>query len=456
MPPEKKKRTREAAFKKQLALEQAARAAKLEASGAASSSQTGVSATIKAARKIQAIREEEAQSGKRGKKKDKELSHDKPSPFRYKSFNERLAKVKLNRFSGKQSARMTSGLDSLASAGRKINKRRRLDSVEGAASEDEEDMDDDQSLLYATRFGSALSTWRELNMSLPFVAFLRTAYLRSSSLPMLLHHRDELVSALLVLLEPISLSLQRSGDQDRGQSFAYEPAFDLLPRLAADLGGGEEFVPVFGKCLEAVLRIAGECNKGWTEGDEVRASDIIEFAFASATSLIKVMAPYILRQGNQMLDDQQPDLMRQTWLIFRRYLGYRAQTPAQNVQEEQEGEEAEEEGAEEDKEMDEVPSQPEDSTRPVKLSPHIRRFTSEALAHLVRTAAGMSKQQTQSSAPTTDALASLAQMMIGNVEEALQEVDRQDHEGQKADSTRRAMELARAVASVWAEACKVS
>ena len=424
----------------------------------------------------------------RGKRREKERSiFDKPTGggFKYKSFNERLSAVKLDRIGGQ---RATAGLDPLSASGPPSKKRRIGEKVD-AMDEDEEA----SSSLYKTRFGDALQIWRELNMSLPFIDFTQQASPLASSLPLLIHHRDELVELILTkLLRPAvgneSASLQTeagSSTAQAGQYHAYAPAFDLIPRIALDLGAGAEFAPVFPRLLRAVLYIAAECSndKGarWTQGDPVAASDIVEQAFSCATAMVKILSSWMLQEKRDSAEGTLAKKMRvQTWEIFRTYLGW--MDPAEHgskmeVKEEEEGDiESEDEGeaAEEEEQVElavegtqlAATTSTKAPRKSKKISPLVRRFASEALAHLVRTAisSGSSSVRLAEELGATmlqDLASMLEQQRLAEVHAA---ETAEKEEGVAAKKTAeaaekirtQAMSFAIGVAGIWAEACKVS
>ncbi|KDN51355.1 hypothetical protein K437DRAFT_233377 [Tilletiaria anomala UBC 951] len=509
-----KKKTREAAFKKQLALEREARAAKLASSSSASSISSKAKTKSKPASKAAKL-SAASKSNSDKKRRSKHEAEHKVSSFRYKSFNDRLANVQLDRLTS-SSSKLAAGLDPLngefynsysnQSQGHSAVKRRRLD-LDNLTEQDHTDS------LYTTQFGTALATWRELNLSSPFVNFLRIALPKAQSLPLLLHHRDELVDALIGLLSPAHGPTHASANAgvaavSSGAQHAYEPALDLLPRLAADLGGGIEFAPVFARSLRAVLRIAGECNRSWTDGDEVLAADLVEKAFASATGLLKVLAPWALGDGKEA-ESTRADI----WEIFRGLIGYQetgtvASLDDDDIDGAEDGNDEEEvaicnqepdDGTHDPQEEAhyESSAQPEstfvestdDASVPVetglpphkkanpafrRVSPHVQRFAAEALAHLVRTSVSLhvnSKGQAQPSPLSQNSVSvptrarELALLMLHDLADVLQRAATVQKAGagnaagaltvKAAEKAQRhCVMFARGIAGAWSEACK--
>ncbi len=485
-----KQKTREAAFKKQLESERQARLAKLSQSqqprGAAAAEQaqqqSAAGAVKRAMAQVEKARAAAASSlsgreRREKKRREEDEAQGGVSKFRYRSFNERLAGVKLDRLN-RDIAKVASGLDPL------LQKQRQKQRME-IDSDDEDDEDRSaapgsdaagpgtgplSSSLYATSFGSALSTWKELNLSLPFVDFARFASPLSESLPLLLHHRDELVDLMLhKLLRPVVESpaqAQRAAEpaaeqeEDEGkmegvegataeaeapssapagQHHAYAPAFDLIPRLALDLGGAEYFASPssssssttaststttaasspYTRLLERVLylaaALASDQGGKWTGGDTILASDLVEQAFACATALVKICARWLLDTDD---DASAPEASaealgarertrQETWAIFRTFLGHVAQSSTAVEQQDSLQAEAEEEsgasGSEgDDDEDDDEPHQrangnagkkgAKPTAAPRKVPVLVRRFASEALAHLARLAITTDRQ----------------------------------------------------------------
>ncbi|PWN21850.1 hypothetical protein BCV69DRAFT_281764 [Microstroma glucosiphilum] len=331
---------------------------------------------------------------------------ENPHPYRYKSFNDRLASVHIG-----ASSSLTSGRGSTMAG---------LDVQGVAPSAPVTDIDDDFDdydeearmaiLLASTAFGSALLTWRELNLTVPFQKLLREITSRSQSLPQLIHHRSHIVSALSSTL--------RSKSSDA--HLAYEPALDLFPRLALDLGS--EFLPVYPEALEAMLQTT-MISKNATGGDEKMAARLVEKAFEMVAALFRNVAPLIVKgQGGR-------DWLQETWGIVRPYLGYSA--CAMDVDDEQE----EEESPEDD---NAVSSNSKPS--PPRIPSHVRRFAAEAFAHLLRRA-----KQPQ--------LVQSAAFMLSDVEEVLSSASAGREEEEQGHG-RSSGAFASGVAGIWLEVVK--
>lgn len=443
------KKTRKAAFEKQLQAEQQARArASASRGGYAAGKQAGPSASLRADR---ILAQKHAEDVRPSSSYDDSLSLARV--HRYKSFNDRLALIKLDRFTG-ATARPTAGLDPLNAPATK----------------------EEEGNLYATRFGTALDGWSELNLSAAFSEFQARVSRYSGSLPLLLHHRTEICDALLALLEPPDVTNIAPGEKGSGHRHGFDTGLDLLPRLALDLGGGAEFAPLYASSLSACLRLAGQVQKTWTEGDEAAAADIVERAFVCATALLKIMGPWMLRSTEPQADQCRLD----TWTILRNYLGYvpppsAAPEPSEpsnpqalhddddppNQSGDEEGVEEEEEVEDEqdddegDRPAGELPTGHSYLARKTKVSPHVRRFASEALAHLIRIG-----DQLAISDRASDAVkgrnAALANTMLEDLDQMF---GARGNEGEDTAAGRRVVRniitFARGVAGAWADACKV-
>ncbi|UZJ56350.1 hypothetical protein CBS101457_005670 [Exobasidium rhododendri] len=356
----------------------------------------------------------------KGKGKAKAVE-DNPHPFRYKSFNDRLATVHINVGTslGRSGTGALAGLEGhgvLPVAG--SSSRMQIDS--GA---EDEDVSDDEgengtSQLHAkTSFGVALLSWKELNLSLPFTLILQQIQHLSLSLPMLLHHQGTITR---LLKEGLLAS-------HRDSYLGYEPILDLVPRLANDLGSS--FLPSFPELLAATLRIT-TISKSNTEGEEYTAAMLVERAFESTAATLRCAAPFVLRE-QKSVEGEERDWLHSTWEIVRPYLGrseeeQRAAMQAREIQSEFTEVEADEET---DDEEVQVESSAVVKLRRGKIPPHTRRFASEALAHLVRRAKG-------------EQLSRIADVMMYDLQQDL------------ASESRRTRTFASGIAGVWVEVAK--
>lgn len=352
-----------------------------------------------------------------GKGKAKEVEEN-PHPFRYKSFNDRLASVHINISNslGRSGTGALSGLEGhgiLPVAG--SSSRMQADD-DNSSGEDDDDSDGITSELHAkTSFGIALQSWRELNLSLPFTLILEQIQPLSASLPMLLHHQETIAR---LLKEGLLASY-------RDSYLGYEPLLDLIPRLATDLG--PSFLPSFPDLLSATLGIT-TISKLNTDGEEYNAAMLVERAFESAAATLRCVAPYVLREQKSKEGDER-DWLESTWQIVRPYLG-RAEV-AQDVQI-VERDMMEEIAEDQQMDVDKEEKGPITSvkTRKEKIPPHTRRFASEALAHLLRRAKG-------------DQLSRVSAVMMYDLQESFED-----------DATRAKM-FASGIAAVWVEVAKV-
>ncbi|PWN44412.1 hypothetical protein IE81DRAFT_310637 [Ceraceosorus guamensis] len=410
----KKKPTREAAFRKALTAEKAARSATLAASGKVASAVTNPA-------KLQ------AKAKAKAKGKDRELADD-PHPFRYRSFNDRLATAHIG---ASKTARKhaLAGLEAhgpLAASSSSSTSHRLMDV--------DDDLDDEataDAVFSETSFGRALAGWRELNLSLPFTSFAQQAAPLAQTLPLLLHHREKVSSLLADLLT--------SHHPDAW--LAYDAAIDLVPRLALDLQ--EESEPVYPELLGALLH-AATLSKHQCNQDERLAARLVENAFDSAAVTLRVVAPLLLRQ-----EDSRHLLA--TWDLVKPYLGWYSSEMGsgqflnraterhvdqddgdddhleRDGEQEAEGDAESSAGAEDaaarDVEAGDDASRPR--SRPRKVPSYTRRFAAEALAHLARKA-----RETQ--------LDNLASAMIRDA------------------SALSSATFTVGVAAVWAEVCKAS
>ncbi|CAO1637187.1 unnamed protein product [Parajaminaea phylloscopi] len=289
---------------------------------------------------------------------------ENPHPFRYKSFNDRLSSVHIS-----ASTALTSGRGSTLAG---------LD-VQGVAPSqpmdiDVEDAEDEEAraaiLQASTAFGSALTAWRELNLTVPFQEVLRKVQYKSLSLPLILHHREAIVDALVEALSSKKIDAH----------LAYEPVFDLIPRLALDLGS--EFLPVFRITLSSILR-GTTISKATTGGDEQAAARLVEKAFESVAALFRNVAPLILKPLEK--DSSDVDPLRDTWLIVRPYMGWIADaTREAEDQNDREAVDEDESAREEATTADEPETAVPDEVSAAHIPAHVRRFASEAFAHLLR------------------------------------------------------------------------
>lgn len=280
-------------------------------------------------------------------------------PFKYKSFNDRLAAVHISASTALTSGRRStlSGLDVQGSAPIQPM---------GIGVGDVDDEETRAALLQAsTAFGSALNAWRELNLTLPFQEVLRRVQNKSLSLPLILHHRASIADALCAAL----------ATKAPDSHLAYEPVLDLLPRLALDLGS--EFLPVYHNALCAILKTT-TLTKTATAGDEQAAARLVEKAFESIAALFRNVAPLLLKGGYS--PEGRTDLLQETWSIVRPYMGWRDADVGQPASPNQPAKEARCENKQSEGENGSRADVFEQSHIPL----HVRRFASEAFAQILR------------------------------------------------------------------------
>lgn len=322
---------------------------------------------------------------------------ENPHPYRYQSFNDRLAAVRIA-----PGTSLTSGRgDTLA--GLDVQGVAPAQPANLADLDDEDDEDVRMAILQAsTAFGSALMTWRELNLSVPFQGLLRQIQYNSQSLPLLIHHRTHIASHLSQTLRA------RGGDT----YLAYEPALDLFPRLALDLGS--EFMPVYTTALSSILQMT-TINKNQTAGDEAMAARLVEKGFESMAALFRNLAQLIVKEA-----EGEVDWLLETWKIVRPYLGGKA----------------EEAVAIQPMDIDQDPgAEASTSTLPTAAAPriasHVRRFAAEAFAHLLRRSKQGQLRKTGCS-------------MVADIDEMLDQ----------STSQSKAVAFASGVAGIWLEVVK--
>ncbi|PWN35794.1 uncharacterized protein FA14DRAFT_160798 [Meira miltonrushii] len=344
----------------------------------------------------------------KAKKRDDDIEED-PHPFRYKSFNDRLASVHINVATnlGRSGTGALAGLDGhgLASTSHKMQ--------DGSddESEEDDDMEGNVALHAKTSFGIALQTWKELNLSLPFTSLANRIQSQSLSLPLLLHNQKTITKHLHDTLF----------DAYPDSYLAYEPALDLIPRLANDLGSA--FLPSYVDLLTAILRIT-TIDKLSTEGQEYTAAMIVERSFESMAATLRCMAPFVLRE-QQSKEGDSKDWLEITWHLVRPFLGFQDSWKTQSA--------TGEDSMEVDGEA--VPTQAPIPKRK-KIPMHTRRFVSEAIAHLVRRA-------------KANQLHRVAQVMMEDVTLAMQAGD-----GQSSTKQSPIRGFASGVAGIWAEVAK--
>ncbi|KAG0232192.1 U3 snoRNP protein [Actinomortierella wolfii] len=141
----------------------------------------------------------------------------------------------------------------------------------------------DESVENGSYFNTALESWKELNLSAPFVRFGLEARHYCQTLPQLLYHKDKVVDLLVEHLNeanPLSL----------------EPILDLTVQLARDLD--TELFPHVDRLLAAAIPLV-----------KLRDEKVIEWTFTCIASLFKIYSG-LLRKD-----------LRPTFTLFAPYLG---------------------------------------------------------------------------------------------------------------------------------------
>lgn len=364
---------------------------------------------------------------------------------RYKSFNQRLSSLHID-VSRSKSTSTISGLEHNPSTSTSLA----IPTLPEDSTEEELQL---HSSLSQTNFGSALLVWRELNLSLGFQAFLKNVIGISGSLVMLLHHKDEILEAILQ-----GLKLPSSNSNVEASSFysspsslhlSYEPLLDLIPRLSQDLSN--EFLPFYPQILSSILQLT-EITKSDTGGNEVETAKIVEKAFESLARLFRELSGEILKDLSTSTSEN--DYLEETWRIIKPYLGYsEPKLPSPQTQSQsQDGNQFQSiELIEPSSSSSITPNLPSTtSSRPPKFSPHTLRFSSEALAHLVR----------KSPRSKLGKIASVMCRDLGKMLDLAQERKEESNEGgsrwDEKGYERKIGRMRRGIAGVWGEVVKVS
>lgn len=374
-------------------------------------------------------------------KKTKQLAIPKHR-HRYKSFNDLLSSIHID-ISRSSKTSSISGLESNPIASQDYE----LDQESSELSLEEREL---YSSLSQTNFGSSLLVWKELNLSIQFQSFINNVMKLSSSLPMILHHLDEIKHQMLIILNnPVTSNPSSSSSSH----LALEPILDLIPRLASDLN--TEFLPIYPELLKSILRIT-EINKNHCDGNELDAARIVEKSFESLARIFRELSNEILRDTKGSEEDQNQnekvnsDHLEETWRIFRPYLGFNEGKEKIRLERDDDAMDvdlnhnSESDNIEPEINLNFIPHEVHSDkiihSRPPRLSSHTLRFSSEALAHLVR-----------KSSPKK--LKSIAFIMLRDVEKMKKLVmEEEGNEGIKKKFNR----FKRGVAGVWLEVVKVS
>lgn len=422
--PKRKAMSREARYKKAKAAEAASRSKR---SHGGKTSEGASNSTMQPQRATQKGK----QKARDGADDDDDLEEgEKARPFRYKSFNDRLAAVHitLSHSLGRGGTGALAGLDGHGAvqvgagpstvASHAMDLDADNDDIEG--DDDDGQLRSNASLHAKTSFGIALQTWRELNLSLPFASLLQRIQPLSQSLPLMLHNQEQVTRCLCDTL-----------DATQSDSYlGYEPVLDLIPRMASDMGPA--FLPSYPRLLAATLRVS-TISKLNTEGEEYTAALIVERTFESLAATLRCLAPYILRE-QQSDQGAAEDWLVRTWVIIRPYLGwFDAETGVDQSAEVPVAAERSSDDGENGIDKSQLRVRSRDSRKTVP--PHARRFASEALAHLIRRAKG-------------DQLQEIASIMMRDAT-LLVQASQDNHK-----LNNRMLAFAAGVAGIWSEMAK--
>ncbi|RUP48500.1 hypothetical protein BC936DRAFT_144478 [Jimgerdemannia flammicorona] len=134
-----------------------------------------------------------------------------------------------------------------------------------------------------TFFNEALQSWKELNLTSQFVAFIRETEKYVQSLAQLLYHKEKIAAALETHL--------RIRD-----SLALEPLLDLVTKLAKDLEG--EFYPYFEQIFSVILPLVNNQDVKTLEWltfyDLLRFSTVDQSCFNCIAYLFKYLSKQIV------------------------------------------------------------------------------------------------------------------------------------------------------------------
>ncbi|XP_065909347.1 small subunit processome component 20 homolog isoform X2 [Dysidea avara] len=165
------------------------------------------------------------------KRKGAEKKVDFKTLFKFKSFSERIANIQ-------------------------IDVSHRVNEATGDGTEE-------------THFSSALKKWRELDCTIDFVRFSQEVTPMVSSLPQLVHHKNEIVDTLKKHLQV-------------QQNLAYEALLDLVVQLARDLQS--DFYPHFKEFFTIITSLL-----------RIQDASLIEQAFTTLAYLFKFLWRYLLK-----------------------------------------------------------------------------------------------------------------------------------------------------------------
>ncbi|ORY77397.1 armadillo-type protein [Protomyces lactucae-debilis] len=112
-------------------------------------------------------------------------------------------------------------------------------------------------------FAAGLEKWTELNLTIPFVEFLKEVESKAQSLPQIVHHQAEILDVLLKAI----------AKQD---ALALDALLDLLVQLIRDLGS--DFEPCVARTLDVLLMLAKH-----------KEVEVIEMAFNTMAYLFKYL-----------------------------------------------------------------------------------------------------------------------------------------------------------------------
>ena len=188
-----------------------------------------------------------------GKKKSAPTTRN----HRFQSFNQRIARLKID----------------------PIRRRRNADG--------REELSEDT----ATYFGRSLDEWRDLNLSKNFTAFAREAAPLCDNLPVVLHNEEKIMDLLVKYIE-------------QGDGFSLEPLLDLLSHFAHDLD--TRFEKHFPRAVTTITTLAA------SHSDPA----VIEWSFTRLAWLFKYLSRVLTPDLRPLYDLMSPYLGKQNQKPF--------------------------------------------------------------------------------------------------------------------------------------------
>ncbi|KAI5475348.1 Armadillo-type fold domain containing protein [Pseudohyphozyma bogoriensis] len=189
-------------------------------------------------------------------------------------------------------------------------------------------------------FGHALATSALLNLSLPFTAFSRVVEPKSRSLPLVIHHRDAIVTAICAALRAKQSDLELSG----------EHILDLLPSLITDLSA--LLLPSLPLLLTTLINLTVP-------------SPLVSANPKLLQKVYDVLGALFRDLGKDILGSSDVGGMSDVWELVRRGLGAPAREQPSEPEKKEESEAMEVEEPSVEREADEADDEVEDAEEDV-------------------------------------------------------------------------------------------